>query len=459
MLFACCGAHAATTDNYAFAWPLQTNGDSAAWQVELNPEVYAAVRSEDLRDIEVVNAAGEAVPMAARAAQTTSTAQASDFELPQFALPATAPGAASDESLNLHIERGPDGKLRRLDAEVGAADAKATAHAPAGDLLLDASALKTSIDSLWLDWNEGGDFNAQFSVAGSDDLQQWRTLNASATVLSLHQAGNVLARHQIALNGVQAKYLRLHRLDTAASISGLRVRARTLAHSTLTQPASVWVDAAPVAGDPATANTPATYRYQLPAQLAIDTLKVDLASDNSLARVRIGVRGRVVDERVPWLPCADFTAFRLRQGEELIGNDETTSCRGMRALQLKLLPSTALDRAPSVRVAFRPDRFVFLAQGAGPYRLVAGSARTRRGDYPVDTALAQLRAKLGTDWQPPLAALGPRVTLQGEAAFTSAPVEKHRDWKTWLLWAVLVGAAALIGGLALSLLRKPKAEN
>jgi zinc transporter ZupT len=29
-----------------------------------------------------------------------------------------------------------------------------------------------------------------------------------------------------------------------------------------------------------------------------------------------------------------------------------------------------------------------------------------------------------------------------------------RDWKTWLLWAVLVGAAALIGGLALSLLRK-----
>jgi hypothetical protein len=120
-------------------------------------------------------------------------------------------------------------------------------------------------------------------------------------------------------------------------------------------------------------------------------------------------------------------------------------------------PATPLDRAPTLRAAFRPDRFVFLAQGDGPYRLVAGSARTRRGDYPVDAALAQLRVKLGADWQPPLATLGTRVTLQGEIAFTPAPAETHRDWKTWLLWAVLVGAAALIGGLALSLLRKPTA--
>ena len=444
------GAHAgaATTDNYAYAWPLQTDGDSAAWQVELTPEIYAAARRDDLLDVEVVNAAGDAVPMAQRAAQTTSTAQASDFELPQFALPVIAPGASADEALNLHIERGPDGRLRRLDAEVGAADAQA---AIPGDLLLDASAIKAPIDSLWLDWNENVDVNAQFSVSGSDDLQQWRTLNAGAAVLSLHQGGNVLARHQIGLSGVQAKYLRLHRLDAAPGIDGLHVHARTLARSTLIQPARLWVDAAATTGDPATADTPATFRYQLPAQLTLDALKVDLASDNSLARVRVAVRGRGADERSPWSACADFTAFRLRQGEASIGNDEITSCRGMRALQLKLLPSTALDHAPSVRVAFRPDRFVFLAQGSGPYRLVAGSARSHRGEYPVDAALAQLRAKLGPDWQPPLAALGARATLQGESALAAAP--PPRDWKTWILWAVLVGAAVLIGALALSLLK------
>jgi len=94
---------------------------------------------------------------------------------------------------------------------------------------------------------------------------------------------------------------------------------------------------------------------------------------------------------------------------------------------------------------------VFLAQGNGPYRLVAGSARARRADYPVDIALMQLRTKLGADWQPPLATLGARAVLQGEHALISAPTPP--DWKTWLLWAVLVGAAALIGGMALSLLK------
>ena len=56
------GATAATVDNYAYAWPLQTNGDSAAWQVDLTPEIYVAIQTSDLRDVEVVNAAGESVP-------------------------------------------------------------------------------------------------------------------------------------------------------------------------------------------------------------------------------------------------------------------------------------------------------------------------------------------------------------------------------------------------------------
>jgi hypothetical protein len=63
---------AATTDDYAYAWPLQTDSDSAAWQVELNTDIYGAVHDADLRDIEIANAAGEAVPMAPRTIQFTT---------------------------------------------------------------------------------------------------------------------------------------------------------------------------------------------------------------------------------------------------------------------------------------------------------------------------------------------------------------------------------------------------
>jgi hypothetical protein len=166
------------------------------------------------------------------------------------------------------------------------------------------------------------------------------------------------------------------------------------------------------------------------------------------------VRSRAhADDANAWATRAEFTAFRLHQNDDMIGNDEIALAANGRAQEWRIDPVTPLDATPTLRVAFRPDRFVFLAQGSGPYRLVAGSARSHRGDYPVDAALAQLRVKLGADWQPSLAALDARVALQGAAAYTPVPPQIHRDWKTWALWAVLVGAAALIGGLALSLLK------
>ncbi|HSE11657.1 MAG TPA: DUF3999 family protein [Rudaea sp.] len=392
-----------------------------------------------------------------RAAQTTSVAQATDFELAQFATPLLAPGGSAGEKLSLHVERGPDGRLRRLDAEVGAADAKSDGRVVvgAGDVLLDASALKAPIDSLWLDWDETGTgVIAHFDVAGSDDLQTWRVLASGATVMSLQQDGNKLARHQIALGAARVKYLRLQGVDNEQRPAGLRVRARTVAQSTLTQPALVWLEAQAEATIPAANGGPAMFTYRLPAPLAIDAIKLELAGVNSLARVRVASRA---NENGPWQTRAEFTAFHLRQGADETVNDEVTTFPGARAQVWRIEPATPLEQAPTLRVAFRPDRFVFLTQGSVPYRLVAGSARARRADYPVDVALAQLRTKLGADWQPPLAKLGARTVLQGEQAL--APVAPPPDWKTWLLWGVLVGAAALIGGLALSLLRGPRTQD
>ena len=446
ILFGSCSVHAATADDYAYAWPLQTPGDSAAWQVELTPEIYAAVHTNDLHDVEVVNAAGESVPTASRAAQL-SAAATNEIELPLFTTHAVPGAGPTDDRLHLAIERDATGQMRQLDVDLNRTDAAQEA----GHVLLDARVVDGPIDSLWLTWDESDNATtAQFSVSGSDDLQQWRVLNANATVLAMQQNGNTLSRRQIALNGAHAKYVRLHRLDRGAVLPNLHIRARTVMPSSLIQPGRIWVDARV---QPASDARAPGFRYELPAPLAAEALKLELISDNSLARVQLRSRVHAGEDANAWQTRAEFTAFRLRQDESVTANDEITVSPSGRAQEWRVDPATPLDAAPTLRIAFRPDRFVFLAQGSGPYRLVAGSARAHRGDYPVDAALAQLRGKLGADWQPPLAALGARVALQGAAAYTPLPPQIHRDWKTWALWAVLVGAAALIGGLALSLLK------
>jgi hypothetical protein len=57
-------ALAAQLDDYAYRWPLQAEGQNAAWQFELTPEVYAALVDPELRDFAVFNADGQAVPVA-----------------------------------------------------------------------------------------------------------------------------------------------------------------------------------------------------------------------------------------------------------------------------------------------------------------------------------------------------------------------------------------------------------
>ncbi|MEP6939284.1 MAG: DUF3999 domain-containing protein [Rudaea sp.] len=470
--------YAADSDEYAYAWPLHTQGDSAAWQVELTPEVYAAVTRADLRDIAVLNAAGDPVPMAARV-DAAATSRETLSPLPVFALPVDAATGDGDETIRLRIERGADGRLRSLDTQL----AGPTPVPPAGDairapaatvdagrahaLLVDASALREPITSLVLDWtNVDANVSAQFAIEGSDDLQHWHTIADNATVLRLAQSDNVIERHDIALRGARAPYLRLRRLDDGVALRELRVSARMQALSSPERAARVWTDATPDGGDdrqlsgasPLAARTHGlAWRYHLPAPLAIEALRLTLADDNSLARIVVLNRVREpYDAAASWMSRGSFVAFRLRQGDSAVDNGEFDLTSAPRIRELRVESSTPLAHAPALSVAWRQDRFVFLTQGGGPYRLVAGSARTLRGDYPLDTALAHLRTRLGNDWQPPLAALGARAELGGERALTPAAAPSPiRDWRTWLLWLVLVGAAALIGGMALSLLRKP----
>jgi hypothetical protein len=464
LLFGISVAHAAVVDGYAYAWTIQTQGSNAAWQVELTPEVYAAVTTADLRDVAVINAAGEAVPSARAPAPPNRIAWTIEpVFVPQFLLPATRGTATDGDAIRLQIERGADGRLRRVDANVGAPGAGRPAGDTRFDLLLDASSVHVPLSAVHLGWKSDGDVTAEFAIDGSDDLQQWRSLVTRATVLELSRDGYALSRQDIVLNGARAAYLRLRRLDDGPALERLSAELRSNSVSNEYATARQWLTATTLGPDRrrlspafgrADGSQVVAWRYRLPAPLSIDALRLELADDNSLARVVVLSRQGVgEDDPAAWLQRANLVAFRLRQDDSVIGNDEMPAAAAARAGDWRIESATPLDHAPQLSVGYQPDRFVFLAQGAGPYRLVAGSATARRGDYPVDAALASLRASRGKDWQPILAALGPRAMLAGESVLVAKTPERTIDWKTWLLWAVLIGAAALIAGLALSLLR------
>jgi hypothetical protein len=450
-IVAAAAANANTPADYAYAFSIETPaaaGPSSAWRIELTPEVYAWVQDGALRDIEVFNAAGAPVPLAHFHAEPAATTHEQRATLPLLGLPASAsPTSASD--LRLVIDRDADGRLRRIDAgEQTAGDAKTSVR----DWLLDASGFDHAIDQLALTWSTPtSGVVARFGVEASDDLQRWHGVG-SGTVLALEQDGAHLERHEIELSGVHAKYLRLHRLDDGAAIAGLaaQARARQQEHA---MPVRAWLDAGLVAtaapSEPPRAGI-VRFDYVLPAALPVDAARIELANDNALAPLNLSARMPGNPGNV-WGEIARLTAFRLRSGEETIRNADIELANGSRLREFRIESHTPLTAAPRLSVGFRPDGFVFLAEGDGPYTLAVGSAHAQHANYPVDPALASLRVQLGQDWQPPLAQLGAAKESAGVAALK--PLPTPTPWRRWLLWGVLVAGAALVGGFALSLLR------
>jgi hypothetical protein len=458
------GAYAADpTDGYAYRWPLKAEGNQAAWQFELTPEVYAAMRNPRLHDLEVFNAQGRSVPVAPMTNSAQVSPQAQSVWVPAFALPRET--AASDD-VSLRIERDSAGQLRMLEAQVqgGAASATTTTSDPAAaktvsgaqagaiDYVIDASSIRrdtptATIDRIDLQWGDSErDSRTRFAVDASDDLERWQPLVDAATVLSLRQRGAVLQRRTIMLPATAQPYLRLRQLE-GDPLPSLQVQARRHDPSASAYAGFVTRTLAAEYVDSGDAGQGGRwYRYRLPAAVPVTQIGVKLAADNSTAEFDLEA---LIGEQ--WSPMGRFTAFRLRQGEITIDNDDHMLGAAMSVREWRLRSLVPLDPPARVEVTYLPDRFVFLAQGKGPYTLAAGSRNAKRTPLPVEQALAPMRKHFGASWQPPMASLGARAAAGGDAAY-AAP-KAPPNWRGWLLWGLLIGGALLVAGFAMSLIR------
>ena len=122
LAFAAAAAQADTRD-YAYAWTIVPDVGGPAYQVELTPEVYAALTTNDLRDFDVVNNKGESVPTALYR-PAVAAPRSPLVALPMFTVPAppSETAAAGDDAIHLHIERGPGRTTQKPRCGDGRAD-------------------------------------------------------------------------------------------------------------------------------------------------------------------------------------------------------------------------------------------------------------------------------------------------------------------------------------------------
>jgi hypothetical protein len=442
-------AVASPATDYATAFPLDTHGTGDAFRIEATPALYAHGKPDAyLRDMVVVNAMGVEVPLAPLA---PAPAVVHPYQLHTRLLP--VPGEANERDGTGHIRRSSDGSVQ-IDLGAGELAAKPPRH-----WIVDARRAISS-ERITIDKVDGTDVQLELAVDASNDLQHWDERAGDVTVTSIARGDDAVDSRVIQISGDPARYYRLRVVggDVPWDVEhtpGVTVEGSYIDAGDQRMAAFQWVE---VSGK---ADGEHGFVYELPATLPVGAVQVKLAEANGAARVQLSSRGATD----AWTPLGDVTATNVGgQGDNATiattagkSLPNTLRIEDARLHALRLISTPALQQPPTLRVAFTPDRFAFLAQGPGPYRVMVGSYAARRGDSPVDAALARLRLEKGSDWQPPLATLGEPVVAAGEAALQPAKVPF--DWTKPLLWGVLVLGALLVIGMALSLLRSAKGED
>jgi hypothetical protein len=278
--------------------------------------------------------------------------------------------------------------------------------------VFDLSAIQGRVEALEFALRPDAQVDAAFRVDASEDLQQWRTITPRAQVLSLQQEGRRLARTDVALEQA-SRYLRLMPLDAAPALPILRVDARIA--SPLKDAPWQW-QALHTASSVADAKG---FEFDLAGPFPIE--RVDVASSGNAA-IEWRVESRA-DDGTPWIVRAGpWIAYRVSDKAGAAASAPVEIFGGaVRDRYWRLTAQSGRPtESPTLRLGYRPEVVVFLAQGKPPYALVAGSARARRVDAPLVNLVEAMQQQRGDTWRPAAATLAAGTAARGRCRTRTA---------------------------------------
>jgi hypothetical protein len=399
--------------------------ESSAYRVTIPLAVYQGTVREDLGDLRVFNAQGEAVP----------------YSLSQFAPPAATSAPAQTLPLfplhgSAHISI--NGMRLTIDSPGSAVNVQTQGSAASStgvrQYILDARGLDAGISALQLAWSDTAeDYSGRLMLEVSEDLGTWSTVVAGAPITNLHANGQSLVANRIELGATRAKFWRLSWATPSPTFELSSVMAETA-----DRPAVVY--ASLDAGGTRDAADGHAYTFDVGAHVPVSRVNLALPETNSLNRVEFSSRRTSTDT---WHTRTIADVYRIATPDGERSNAPVTIHEVRdRYWRARILQGGDLVATPPHLVAnYVPAEVTFLAQGHGPFVLAYGNV----GALSAETDLSQISAKADVA----AATVNATQILGGTSRRVAAPAPF--PWMRAVLWCVLILAAFLLGWMAFRL--------
>ncbi len=436
-------------ERFATHHHLVLEGEGPWYRLDLPASARLASRRSDQMDIRVFDATGKPMPFSLLRPQTEYQVSERREEAALFPLFSDSP-SDEDPLPRVRLESNARGTLIEVIPDTGA---PRNVGATRRGWLLDLSDLEGEIVRLRLEWTAQeavGGFQ-RFTIEGSDDLENWRSLGSGQTV-NMTFKGERIDQREVALPGVRSRYLRLiwREPQEAPELQRISVvSSETLSSA----PSLSW-------SSPLVANRDAEgdYRLELPNPVRVERMRVELPQLNTLAPLYVS--GGYLDRkgREVWSPLGSGLVYRFTvQEQEAEQNEIALSPRAFSLYRLHARgEGGGLDMPRlKVKLGMAPLQLVFFARGEPPYRLAVGNPDAVSAALPIEILMPKIE---GEPPVPGIARLGDAMGVPGPAELGEASAGSRAawDWKNFLLWGVLFVGVVLLGFMTLHILRSSR---
>lgn len=434
-----CGASGSTLaeelhpKDFAYGMPIQTPVAGTAYRLTLPVEVFMKVANEDLRDVRVFNARGEAVPYEVQPAEPKPTGRPQGPSLPLYPLHGDSRASLSGLRVTIH-------------SEGTAVDLQAPGTAPDPHVItsyvIDARDVAQPLSGLQIRWADTApEFSGSVRIESSDDLGSWRLMKSDAAVIHLLTGGSELVQNRLAFPPTQARFWRLTWVGKTAPFELTSVTAELVPDQPSSPQSSVTVSGTPVAGKESELS------FDLGARLPVTQLNLLLPESNSVLKIQVFSRARTGD---PWRPITQREFYRVSGGTSDHNNEPVRiPSDSDRFWLIRATQPTGLIADVKLQATWDSRAVLFLAQGAGPFLLTYGNSSAGQSSValePLIKGVAVIPAEAG-----------PSYVLGGSERL--APPPATVPWRMAALWAALGLGVLVLAWMAYRLSKELAAER
>lgn len=297
-----------------------------------------------------------------------------------------------------------------------------------------------------LDWDQPmSQMIAAVRVDASDDMSSWRTIVKKSVLSYMEYQGEQLRQSNISIPAVKARYLRIQWFGNNPGVTLNKVTASFSEIQQWQRPQ--WLEDIRIEK---LADGENSFQFDTGGFFPVTKIAFRIPQEGLYYRGVLYSRKQMGDE---WQRRTAFSQYRLNQNGEVMQSPEI-EIANVRDRWWKIIIDQPVGMLPAqyplIRLAWQRQNIVFLGQGAEPYIVAYGAADIPPANFtlPADQVKQNFAESSTAE-----VSIGRHIILGGE---DRRILKKRVDWKTYMLWLVLLVGVLLMLWIARSLMNEVK---